>query len=458
MTQLNTLRVRFALWTAGLFLIALTAFGIYVYFSMERGLHGYVDNSLRLNASQLIAGLNIEGNQLILSDSFEEKPENADLREQGYSIRILSPQEKVLQTFGLYHDLLPAVSLSNFSPFFSTINDPASGIRIRVYTTPVIEEGNFIAIVQVAHSFEETELALQRLLLTLLISVPLLVVISGLSGYWLAARALRPIDQITSTARRISAEDLSARLDLPDTNDEVGRLASTFNNMLARLDQAFQRERRFTTDASHELRTPLTAMQAVLGMIREKPRTSEQYQEALGDLSEEVDRLRTLTENLLHLARDNGKKTAVFETVDLSTLLEDVSDSLTPLMEARGLSLKRDIQSGLCMRGDSDDLIRLFVNLLDNAIKFTERGEIRIIAGVYNNVINITIADTGRGIRATHLPYIFDRFYRADPSRNARGSGLGLSIAKNIVERHGGKIAVSSTPNRGSIFTIDFPV
>jgi heavy metal sensor kinase len=457
MKRLKTLRIRFALWTAGLFLIILTAFGIYVYLSMERGLHGYVDDSLRLNASQIIAGLNIEENQLILSDSFEEEPENADLREQGYTIQILSPQEQVLQTFGLYHELLPAVSLSNFSPFFSTIRDPATGTRIRVYTTPVIEEGHFIAILQVAQSFEDTELALQRLLLTLLISVPLLVVISGLSGYWLAARALRPIDQITSTARRISAEDLSARLNLPDTNDEVGRLASTFNNMLSRLDQSFQRERRFTTDASHELRTPLTAMQAVLGMIREKPRTPEQYQEALGDLSEEVDRLRTLTENLLHLARDNEKKAAVFESVDLSTLVEDVSDSLTPLMEARGLSLKRDIQTGLCMRGDSDDLIRLFVNLLDNAIKFTERGEIRIIAGLYNNVINITIADTGRGISAKHLPYIFDRFYRADPSRPARGSGLGLSIAKNIVDRHGGKIAVSSTPNRGSIFTIDFP-
>ena len=178
-----------------------------------------------------------------------------------------------------------------------------SARRVRVYTTPVIENGHSIVILQVAQSLQGVEATLQRLLLTLLISVPLLVVISGLSGYWLAARALQPIDRITSTARRISAQDLSARLDLPDTNDEVGRLASTFDDMLSRLDESFQRERQFTTDASHELRTPLTAMQAVLGMIREKPRSGREYQQALDDLSEEVDRLRTLTEDLLHLAR-----------------------------------------------------------------------------------------------------------------------------------------------------------
>jgi heavy metal sensor kinase len=457
MKRINTLRLRFALWTASLFLVILTAFGIFVYVSMERSLHGYVDGSLQLNAAQVIASLNIEEDRLILSDHFPEEPENTDLREQGYTIQILSPQEEVLQTFGLYQNLLSSISLTNFSPFFSTIRDPATGTRIRVYTTPVIEEGHFVAIVQVAQSFEDTELALQRLLLILLISVPLLVIISGLSGYWLAARTLRPIDQITSTARQISAKDLSARLNLPNTNDEVGRLASTFDNMLYRLDQSFQRERQFTTDASHELRTPLTAMQAVLGMMREKPRSTQEYQEALEDLSEEVDRLRTLTENLLHLARDDRKKDPVIEPVNLSTLLEDVSDSLTPLILAKGLGLRRDIQENLLISGDRDDLIRLFVNLLDNAIKFTRQGEISITAGRRSNAVHIVVKDTGIGIEPRHLAHIFDRFYRTDRARATRGSGLGLAIAKNIVERHGGKIEISSVPNQGSAFAIDFP-
>ena len=185
---------------------------MYVYASMAGGLHASVDDSLAFNASQIIAGLNIEGDQLILPDSFQEEPENADLRQQGYTVQILSPQEEVLQTFGPYHELLPSVSSATSSPFFSTIDDPAFGTRVRVYTTPVVENGHSIVILQVAQSLQGVEATLQRLLLTLLISVPLLVVISGLSGYWLAARALQPIDRITSTARRISAQDLSARL------------------------------------------------------------------------------------------------------------------------------------------------------------------------------------------------------------------------------------------------------
>ena len=237
----------------------------------------------------------------------------------------------------------------------------------------------------------------------------------------------------------------------------MGRLASTFDDMLSRLDESFQRERQFTTDASHELRTPLTAMQAVLGMIREKPRSGREYQQALDDLSEEVDRLRTLTEDLLHLARSDGNKASVFEPVDLSTLIGDVSDSLYPLMEAKGLSFQRALDGNLCMRGDSDDLIRLFVNLFDNAIKFTEQGEISVRAGLQEKSIHIVIKDTGTGIDARHLPHIFDRFYRTDISRTTRGSGLGLSIAKDIVQRHGGKIEASSVMDQGSVFTIDFP-
>jgi two-component system, OmpR family, heavy metal sensor histidine kinase CusS len=177
----------------------------------------------------------------------------------------------------------------------------------------------------------------------------------------------------------------------------------------------------------------------------------------LEDLSEEVDRLRILTEDLLHFARGDRKREPVFEPINLSTLIEDVSDSLQPLMKAKGLHLKRDIERDLRMHGDSDDLIRLFVNLLDNAIKFTEQGEIGITAGVRNKTINIEIKDTGIGIHAKHLPRIFDRFYRTDESRTMRGSGLGLSIARDIVQQHGGKIEASSTINRGSAFNIIFP-
>ena len=454
----KTLRVRFALWTAGLFLVILTGFSMYVYTSLARGLYSERDDSLTLNASQFIASLNIEGEQILLSDSFQEEPENADLREQGYTIQIFSPQAELLQSFGFYHTVLPAVSPTLSSAFFSTIDNRSAGTKIRVYTTPVIENGHLIAILQVAQSLEGIEGTLQRLLLILIVSVPLLVFISGLSGYWLAARALQPIDRITGMARRISAEDLSARLNIAGTNDEVGRLAGTLDNMMSRLEQSFQRERQFTSDASHELRTPLAAMKAVLDRIRKKPRTVREYREALDDLAEEVDRLGSLTEDLLQLASSDERKELAFESFNLSALIEDISDSMRPLIDVKELNFTQQIEDDLCMRGDSDDLIRLFVNLLDNAIKFTEQGEISLTAGLQNNEIKIVIRDTGKGIDARHLPHIFDRFYRTDESRTTPGSGLGLAIAKDIVQRHQGRIEVSSTVNLGSVFTILFPV
>lgn len=451
MARIKTLRARFALWTSGLLLAALTLFGAFVYFSMSRGLSAALDNSLTINASQVSAGLNIDNGKLILSDSLIEAPENADLQGSGFTIRVLTPQGDLIQEFGRYHDL-PV----SFTQSFSTYTDTASETSIRVYTQPVYDNNQLVAIVQVAQSMADIQKTLQRLLVTLLVSIPILVIVAGVSGYYLATRALAPIDQIISTARKISAEDLSARLDVPATNDEVGRLSQTLNDMLSRLDDSFQRERQFTNDASHELRTPLTAMQAILGVIREKRRTSEEYEQALDDISEETDRLRTLVENLLRLARGDKSQNNIFEQVNLSTLLEDVSDSMRPLAETKSLTLHCKPAANLTVLGDSDELIRLFVNLLDNAIKYTERGEVRIAAKRAEKNIEIQITDTGIGISPEHLPHIFDRFYRVDHSRTQRGAGLGLAIAKDIVVAHGGQIEAGST-SMGSTFTVTLP-
>jgi heavy metal sensor kinase len=458
MKRIKTLRFRFALWTSALFLVILTGFGIYIYLSTSQDLHATIDDGLSLNAAQVIASLNIDENyQIVLADSILEEPETNDLLQRGYTIRLLDAQGHPIRAFGLYQGLLPPTSMTEL-PLFSTINDLSSGTKIRVYTRPISENGQFVAILQVAQSLENVQATLDRLLLELLVSIPLLIVITGLSGYWLAARALRPIDQITSTARRISAEHLSARLNLPTSDDEVGRLAKTFDEMLTRLDEAFQRERQFTADASHELRTPLTAMQAVLGMIRERPRTVKEYQQALDDLSEEADRLRTLIESLLQLARGDAKDRPAFELIDLSELTRDVSESLRPLVEAKGLGLTREIEEGLVIQGDSDGLIRLFVNLLDNAIKFTERGTICVSATLQTDKARILIADTGLGMEAADLPHVFNRFYRADKSRSTPGAGIGLTIARQIVEEHGGTIKAGSDGiGRGSSFEILLP-
>jgi heavy metal sensor kinase len=459
MKRFKTLRMRFALWVALLLLAVLTFFGAFVYSSLARSLSSAVDDLLRLSASQAIAAVNIENGQINFSDSIPEGTAAADLVEHGLTIRILDLKGNVLQAFGPYRaakvepSALTAANAGQTT--FGTMIDPQEGDSVRFYTAPIIENNQLVGVVQVAQDLGNVTDTLDRLLVTLLLASPLLVALAGLGGYFLAARALSPIDSMTRTTKRISAENLSARLNFPNTDDEVGRLAATFDDMLARLDDSFHRERQFTADASHELRTPLAAMQAILSVIRQERRTSEDYEQALDDLAEETNRLRALTEDLLQLARGDLRKSAVRETIDLSALLLNVSDSLRPLAEAKGLRLDCTIPEGITLTGDSDGLIRLFVNLLDNAIKFTEKGGITMAASQENNgKLQVTVVDTGCGIAAEHLPHIFNRFYRVDRARTGGGIGLGLAIALEITRSHGGTIDVSSEQDHGTMIVV----
>ena len=458
-----TLRARFALWVAALLLAVLTVFGAFVYFSLAQGLAGALDDSLRLSASQVAAAVNIEDGQINFADSLLEGGNVAEeLRGRGLTIRLLDPAGHVVHSFGPYRTLpVDAASLAagrQGQTAFATVAAAGQGEPVRFYTAPIIENGQLVGIVQAAQSLGDAEDTLHRLLAALLIGGPFLTLLAALGSYLLAARALAPIDQITRTARRISAEDLSRRLNLPATNDEIGRLAATFDDMLARLDAAFRRERQFTADASHELRTPLAAMQAILSVTRAQPRSPADYELALADLADEADRLRSLVESLLQLARSEDAVVATRAAVDLSTLLHDITDSLRPLAEAKGLALICDVPPGLSLVGDGDALIRLFVNLLDNAVKYTERGRIVVSGRAEAARLRVTVADTGIGIPAEHLPHIFDRFYRVDRARTEGGAGLGLAIALEIARAHGGTITVDSTPGAGTTFTVDLPL
>lgn len=450
--KLKTLRVRFSFWTAGLFLLVLAAFGGYVYGNMARGLYAALDNTLAVSASQLIASLNVDNGRLILPDSMSE-PSESEAPPAGFTVRILTPDGQVLEQSGVYAPQMAPVKTPPVSPLYTSLSSPP----LRIYTAPVTDNGQLVAFVQVAQSTRSVQDTLRRLLITLLIAAPLLVLAAAASGYFLAARALHPIDEMTRMARRISAEDLSARLNLPPSDDEVGRLAVTFDEMLGRLENAFLRERRFTSDASHELRTPLAAMQAILSVTRQRRRSPDEYEQALDDLSEETDRLRSLTETLLALARADLHPLELKETVDLSTLIDNVSESLRPLAEAKGLALACETADSLTVRGDSEGLIRLFVNLLDNAIKYTEHGIVTVSAYRQGTNVCIEVSDTGIGIPPEHLPRIFERFYRVEQARTRRGAGLGLSIALQIVQTHGGIIDARSKPGTGTIFLIRLP-
>jgi heavy metal sensor kinase len=460
MKRLKTLRVRFALWTAGLLLAALTLFSSFVYVRMAQSLAASVDRALRLAVSQVVAEVDVEHGEIVSIDELLEDISNTPLIEQGFSFRLLDRAGQTFQEYGPYQALpQPQVNFTAADQpgIFSTFTDPATQHPVRVYTAPIDENNQVVGTIQVAQNLNNMEQTLNQLLISLLIGGPLLVVIAGAGGYFLAAKALAPVDKITRTARKISAEDLSARLNLPNTDDEAGQLAATFDSMLVRLDDAFRRERQFTADASHELRTPLAAMQTIISSTLARRRVPAEYEQALIDLNQETEQMRTLTEGLLHLARNEAtQQPAKFECVNLSMLLKDVVDSLRPMAEQKGLKLVDTVpDDGLTLRGDSDGLIRLFVNLLANAIKYTEQGSITISAKPEDNdLLSVTVSDTGVGITPEHLPHIFERFYRVDQSRSTNGSGLGLAIVQNVARAHGGNVAVESKVGQGTTFTV----
>jgi len=460
MKQIRTLRVRFSLWTTALILLLLAAFGAFVYFNLSSSLNAAVDTSLAVSAAQAAAGLSIQNGQVTIPEAIGADESGIQaLSVRGLTVILLAKDGGVIQAAGPYRDMVvPVTGAQSDNPqgTYLTLTDRVEeNDRLRAYILPVLDNGQIAGWVQVFQSLVPVRDALDRLLTALLIGGTILLLFAALGGYILSARALRPIDQITQTAKRIAGgEDLSARLNLPDTGDEVSRLAATFDAMLMRLDNSFRRERQFTADASHELRTPLAAMQAILGVIREGERLPGDYRQALDDLAEEANRLRGLTEDLLRLARGEDMTMVTRERVMLSDLLTDVAESLRPLAEAKGLALRVQVPEGLALTGDMDALIRLFVNLLDNAIKYTERGEITLTARSEEGGITVDVTDTGIGIPPEHLPRIFDRFYRVDPARSAGGAGLGLAIARQIAQSHGGRLEARSAPGKGSTFTV----
>lgn len=462
MNPFKTLRARIAVWITALLAIMLIAFGVFVYVSLAQGLYSAIDDSLRLGASQAIAAVNIENGAINFSDSIPDAS-TTDLRARGLTIRILTAAGQPIQSFGPYRTLPidPASLQAAQSGQAAFSSGPATtpAETIRFYTAPINDNAHLVGILQIGQNLTAVQQTLNQLVIALMIGGSLLIGLAALGGYVLAARALAPIDHITRTAHHIAegGEDLSARLNLPATDDEVGRLASTFDAMLAKLDESFQRERQFTADASHELRTPLAAMQAILSVIRERRRSPEDYEQALADLAEEADRLRSLTENLLRLTHNDRTSSFVRERLDLTWLLRNVIESMRPLAEAKSLTLTSVVPDGLTILGNDEDLIRLFVNLVDNAIKYTDHGTISLHAEISAASVKVSIVDTGRGIAAEHLPHIFDRFYRVDTARTTGGAGLGLAIALDIARAHDGRIEVSSTVGTGTQFTVFLP-
>lgn len=284
------------------------------------------------------------------------------------------------------------------------------------------------------------------------------VLLVGIGGGWLlTTRALQPIHDISKTATQISGGDLSQRINAADTDSELGQLANLLNNTFSRLEAAFAQQKQFTADAAHELRTPLAVIISETQTALNRPRTAEEYRETVEACLETAQRMRALTSSLLELARfDAGQEKIRKEPFDVAETARSCIAEAEKIAASKNVRIESNLQPAP-ISGDSDRIAQVITNLLTNAVHYNrENGKIEIQTRAENNRAIFTVKDTGVGISAEALPHIFERFYRADPSRTGGSghSGLGLAISKAIIDAHGGTISVESSPGRGTTFTI----
>ncbi len=322
--------------------------------------------------------------------------------------------------------------------------------------------GTLLYIVQVGTSMESIEDTLRRLLLVLLVTMPIALAVSLASGWFLAGRALRPVDAITLAAQRIAAGDLSQRLTVSTAPDEIGRLASMFNDMIGRLDVSFRQIRQFTSDASHELRTPLTVMKGETELVLRRPRPLGDYQSVLESNLEEIDRMTRIVDELLFLSRaDMGEVRMETLPVGLESLVEDIHRQATLLGQDRNIAVTLGTVQPAVVQGDELRLRELLLNLVENAIKYSHpNGKVEIALVTEGSRARLSVTDQGIGIAPDDLPRIFHRFFRTDGARahTKKGTGLGLAICTWIAESHKGRIDVTSEPGVGSTFTVTIPL
>jgi heavy metal sensor kinase len=457
-----SIRAKLTFWYLGIAALVLGAFAVAIYFYLSRGLIAAIDTSLWNQAERIAIA--------------SGHPSNAEEPRQP-GVLMLAPQfvsivdkegevtDAILDAEGHQVPLIPA-SLERAEREGKAQFDEVSlspDERARIITWPSRDEDGEPFFVVVGQSLKDLERAQRQMLVLLAVSNPIALLLASLGGLWIANKALRPVDRLTRAAERIGSGNLSERVEESRSRDELGRLAATFNNMISKLEQAFERERRFTADASHELKTPLAVLRGDIEVTLRRERSVEEYKRTLSSSLEEIERLSNLADDLLTLARsDAGERTLELEPVRLDKLAAEAHAFIQPLASASGVAFNIEtLSSPVVIEGDAKRLKQLLVNLMDNAIKYTPSGgSARLRLSVEDSSALIEISDTGRGIPAEALPRIFERFYRQSDPRDARvtGFGLGLAISKWIVQAHNGSIEAKSEEGRGSRFTVRLPI
>lgn len=418
-----------------------------------------IDLSLKVAVTQVSTNLDFDNEKKTIAFQNKEDLYSGPqyVHQTGSALRIFSADGKLMDGLGEYKNL-PVWDFSKRG-FFT---EKAENDLWRVYNTPISSEGGkAIYWLQSAQSMDFMSKTVEEMTGSILIGLFLALFLAGIGGHIIVNKAFKPVINVTDTAEKINVSDLSLRINYRGTAAEIKKLVANFNRMLGRLDSSFRKERRFTSDASHELRTPLTILKGQIGVTLSKTRSVKEYKETMFNLQEQVDRLIRLTNDLLFLARaDQNILQQGYEFLDIDRLIEDIINDFAPIIKDKHITFKKQLSKHATIRGNRGQIIRLFLNLLDNAVKYTEPyGEIEVFMKADGVYIYTSISNTGHVIPDGDISHIFDRFYRVMPdrSRETGGSGLGLAIAKEIANTHNGRIEVKSGLKGVTTFIVYLP-
>jgi signal transduction histidine kinase len=464
------LHSRLALGYGAFFGLVLALMGVGIYLTVQNALLDQMRHELQ-TSSDLIQQ-DFDSTNAVLSDYFDDArfllrthPRIEGLDSPALYVQAAMPNGVVVVTSpSLQDQLLPldestrAAALAGQS---QTIEVRLGASRVLMLARPLLADRATVGVLQVAQPLREIDRTLRLLMLSLAATSAIALIASLRGGAWLASRTIRPVVEVAQTARRIvRAEDLAQRVRPASSDDEIGVLVSTVNEMLERLETLFTSQRRFVADVSHELRTPLTAMRGNLEILRRgAARDPDALDESLAAMEREVNRLVRLASDLLLLAQAETGAALGHEPVALDELVLEVVRELAPL--ANGVALAPDVAEQLEAIGDRDRIKQALLNMVVNALQHTPPGgRVCVALAREGRRARLSVSDTGTGIAEADLARVFDRFYRADKARSraAGGAGLGLAIAKWIAEAHGGAIEAHSMPGQGSLFTLWLPL
>lgn len=459
----HSIKLKFFTWLLLIFSVIFTGLNTFLYYKLKGFVLHQVDGKLK-------GTLHTISNLIILEDSLGQ------LDMELWELSHVATGEFSEKSSGHYYQIIsedgeilvksPSLTLAGKNlPILHTAKESLTTVTgfnnelIRIAYSPIKVSSGKTLIVEIGDSLADTHMLLNSFRNIIVVVLPITFLIAGLVSLFIISRALNPVNKLSSRISKITESNLNERIEEAGMVSELIPFVRSFNTMIGHMEEAFARQRRFLSDASHELRTPTTIIKGYCDVTLRKERSREEYKTTVEKIHNTVNRMCDIINRILVISRlDNKTLQIKCETIDLQEIIMDVLKLVEPASLEKGVKINLRERS-IKLEGNRESFIEVFTNILENAIKYNRPGgNVDIEMSEKDDQAIISIKDTGIGIPSDEIPRIFDRFYRVDASRGqASGSGLGLSIAKAIVEVHGGKIEVDSIVGKGSIFTVYLP-